>query len=165
MDSIQGVMAKILEFKPKSKKTEIKTDLQERLDEVERSQNMKAAFEGLLAQVLNDRGSDGAKDGKLSVRSAVEILESTDAVRLRFALPGFAKEQVQVLFKKNVLRINVFGLIPENTDELLFSQSLPIPSLVDPYGAIAQWEDGMLIVDFPKLRDDDSEQGIEIPIP
>jgi len=158
-------MAKIIEFRPRSKTTVVKNELQERMDEVERSQNMKAAFEGLLAQVLHDRGNDETKDGKLAVRSAVEILESTDAVRLRFALPGFVKEQVQVLFKKNVLRINVFGRAPENEGGLLFSQSLPIPSLVDPHGAVANWEDGMLIVDFPKLREDDSEQGIEIPIP
>jgi len=173
MDSIRGVMAKILEFRPKIKKEFkrelkreiVKSDLQQRMDEVERSQNMKAAFEGLLAQVLHDRSKDDVEDGKLAIRSAVEILESTDAVRLRFALPGFDKEQVQILFRKNILRVNVFGKALENEDRLLFSQSLPIPSLVDPHGAAAQWEDGMLVVDFPKLRDDDSSHGIEIPIP
>jgi len=147
-------MAKILQFKPRPKKPA----------STEKRALSGSGFETLIAQVLNEETAELVRSGKIQVRSAVEILESADAVRVRFALPGLSKDKIRIRVRNNVLKVMI-GEISDADSEGV-TQSLPIPAPVDPDRAFAYWEKDadVLVIDFPKTPDDDSDLGTEIPI-
>jgi HSP20 family molecular chaperone IbpA len=148
-------MAKIIPFRPRRKKSV-------RSASVPLDPALPSGFDTLIAQVLNEETAALVKSGKVQVRSAVEMLENADSLRIRFALPGLQKDQIRITFKKNCLKV---WLLEEGNKEPE-SHSLPIPAIVDAETAFAFWDaqHQMLVVDFPKIKDEDENPGVEIPI-
>lgn len=160
-------MAKILEFKLPPKKTDEKPVGRTRVSartpqEIERYKQLRSAFETLIDHVLD--GSLGSPDSQITsvLSSTIECIDTAGNFEVRFALPGFEREQVRLFFVDGSLKLQ-FYLAPQEGGRALFSQTVPLPAAVNPDQIQATMEDELLVVQLPK-KTSQPEVFVEIPI-
>lgn len=133
-------MGEILEFQapPRTKKKVVEQGA---------DQKLKSAFENLISQVMSGKMSTGS----LALPSSVEILDSETDLKIRFALPGFQAAQMKVFFGQNILKVSVYSLKDSLIGEHLFTQTVPIPHLIDEERISAELKEEILSVSLPRL--------------
>jgi HSP20 family protein len=92
----------------------------------------------------------------------VDIQETTDAYRIQADLPGLTKDDIQVTFENNVLRLSgerkwEKDVKKENYHRIertygSFSRSFALPNQVSPDKVEAKFENGVLSVVVPKAE-------------
>lgn len=93
---------------------------------------------------------------------ASNVYEDAHGIRVEAAVPGFARESVEVTFENSVLTIK--GQHKQEETESrhyflremvpgMFSRSFRVPAAIDATKVTAMVKDGVLIVELPKRED------------
>ncbi|MCP5535803.1 MAG: Hsp20/alpha crystallin family protein [Akkermansiaceae bacterium] len=102
---------------------------------------------------LRDFGSLGNGTGTTNL--SVDLHESKDAYHATFAMPGIAKDDVEIELDNSVLTVN--GKVTRKSDnehyESTFNRSITVPDGVKTDGISASMQDGLLTVTMPKSED------------
>jgi len=90
----------------------------------------------------------------------VDVMETDGAYRLRVDLPGVSREEVTINAENNQITIQGERAVAEQQDETRlrrerahghFYRSLTFPMDINPDKAKAQFRDGVLLIDLPKV--------------
>jgi HSP20 family protein len=115
-------------------------------------------FEDLAGQMEMDRDS-----GLMRLVPAADIVENKDGFMVTAELPGLKKEEIKVTVQNNVLTIS-----GEKKKELesqndmahklersygSFSRTFELPAVVDASRINAEFKDGVLKVELPKIEE------------
>lgn len=109
-----------------------------------------------------------------SQRPATNIFETAKDFRIEVLLPGFAKEDVQMNFHKDLLTIKVDKELKDEGTEYMyahrefgpfnFEKQFQIPKTVDAEKISARFENGVLTVVLPKKEEAVEKKPLEIKI-
>ncbi|MFB9865200.1 Hsp20/alpha crystallin family protein [Rufibacter immobilis] len=118
------------------------------------------AFSSLLDSFFNDAVSTRRVQG---FTPAVDLWETDKSYELEMALPGLKKENIQVEFEENVLRISGERTFNKESKEQKFhrvenlygkfSRAFQLPEHVDATAIDAQFENGVLHISVPKVEE------------
>ncbi|KAH3672343.1 hypothetical protein WICMUC_004315 [Wickerhamomyces mucosus] len=105
-----------------------------------------------------------------SIIPAVDVLDKKNKYELHFSIPGAKKDDINLDFNPKTNEITVNGIIPEHEEDLdlsnmtiherstgNFSRSVKLPSntKLDETKIKANYDNGVLILNLPKLKTDD----------
>jgi len=120
----------------------------------------------------NDYHEDYVKN--CETRPATNIFETDKEFRIELLLPGFKKEDVQLIHKENLLTIKVDNVQEENNEEYKyahrefgasnFEKQYRLPISVDVEKISAKFENGILKVVLPKKEEAQPKAPVEIKI-
>jgi len=120
----------------------------------------------------NDYHEDYVKN--CETRPATNIFETDKEFRIELLLPGFKKEDVQLIHKENLLTIKVDNVQEENNEEYKyahrefgaynFEKQYRLPKSVDVEKISAKFENGILKVVLPKKEEAQPKAPVEIKI-
>lgn len=106
----------------------------------------------------NDFFDSSTEEGQL----AVDVIETRDIIIIRSAIAGVSPERLQIHTTNDVVTIRGEREIPPLQDDATvhfhecfwgpFSRSVILPHHVNPEGAVAEFEHGILTLTLPKLR-------------
>jgi HSP20 family protein len=125
-------------------------------------------------------GLDGPMlDGPGSQTVAVDVIEDDGSLTVAADLPGFDGDDVDVELHDDALTIAATREEGEQAEASAsedaryhlrerrhgsVSRRIPLPAAVEPDGAAATYDDGVLTVTLPKRRPDDGDDGHRIDI-
>jgi len=120
----------------------------------------------------NDYHEDYVKNCENS--PAANIFETEKEFKIELLLPGFKKEDVQMVQKDNLLTIKVDNVEEEKKEEYKyehrefgaynFEKQYRLPKSVDPANISAKFENGILNVVLPKKEEAQPKSPVEIKI-
>jgi len=97
---------------------------------------------------------------RLLKSSRVRIDRGDEAFTARVELPGYTKEQVDVVIKDKILEIQTKETDDENLED--FSYRASIPSGIDVENVSAKLENGVLTIIFPLVEKKELSKSITI---
>jgi len=120
----------------------------------------------------NDYHEDYVKNCESS--PAANIFETDKEFRIELLLPGFKKEDVQMIHKENLLTVKVDNVKEDNNEEYKyahrefgaynFEKQYRLPKSVDAEKISAKFENGILNVVLPKKEEAQPKAPVEIKI-
>lgn len=120
----------------------------------------------------NDYHEDYVKN--CETRPAANIFETDKEFRIELLLPGFKKEDVQMIHKENLLTVKVDNVKEDNNEEYKyahrefgaynFEKQYRLPKSVDAEKISAKFENGILNVVLPKKEEAQPKAPVEIKI-
>lgn len=100
------------------------------------------------------------QDKAVAVRPAIDVEETADALKITVEVPGLEKDAVDVSIEDSQLTISGEKQVSEDREEAnvhvrerrygRFKRTLTLPSSVDTSQADARYENGLLLITFPK---------------
>jgi HSP20 family protein len=130
-------------------------------------------FDKIIDDLINDRWSQTMSERSKNVFAPTDIFEVDGKVKLVIELPGMTRENVKVEVKEN--RLNISGTKSENEDKENtvfyrtervfgdFSRSFELSNDLDAENISAEFKDGVLIIEIPKIAPQEPEvKAIEI---
>lgn len=142
-------------------------DIEELFDRMDRE--LEKLGTGLDGPALEMPGSSNV---------AVDVIETDEDVTVVADLPGFGGDDIDVELHDEALTVAATREETEGEDSTSedaryhrrerrhgsISRRIPLPAAVDPDGAAATYDDGVLTVTLPKRRPDDGDDGHRIDI-
>jgi len=105
---------------------------------------------------------------------ATNVFETEKEFKIEMSLPGFAKEDVQIVNKDNLLTIKVEKEANENQETFKyerrefgaynFEKQYRLPKAVDAESIVAKFENGVLNILLPKKEEAKEKAAVEIKI-
>lgn len=107
----------------------------------------------------------------------IDIKEKEDSYKLRVSLPGALKDKLQVEFNKDTNELTVKGELPSIEDDETdseghvvhteipqgrFERTLSLPKQIDGEAIKANYTDGILTLNVPKIKDGQNVHSIQI---
>ena len=97
------------------------------------------------------------------IRSPIsDIIETRDKIFARIELPGIKKENIELNVSDNKIELRARNdekkeLLTENTERKMFlsnnfQRSIPLKTKIDPALITAEYENGMLKIEIPKIN-------------
>lgn len=111
-----------------------------------------------------------------STKPATNVFETENEFKLEVLLPGFKKEDVQLIYKNNLLTVKVekeeekekkvdeFKYAHREFGAFNFEKQFRIPKTINEEKISAKFEDGVLIVVLPKKEEALKKDPVEIKI-
>ena len=105
---------------------------------------------------------------------ATNVFETENEFKIELSLPGYAKEDVQLINKDNLLTIKVEKEESENRETFKyerrefgaynFEKQYRLPKTVDSEQITAKFENGILLIALPKKEEAKEKEAVEIKI-
>ena len=140
--------------------------------EIER---MHEEIDQMYRQVFNRGWQQLEGPSRLQVRNRVPLAEVTQtekSLKARIELPGVDKNNIQLHVGKDAIEVKVEskqqsevkkkGNYQYAATSQQFYRRLPLPTAVDASQATAEYKDGVLHIDIPKLMLEDKQKRIEV---
>lgn len=105
---------------------------------------------------------------------ATNVFETEKEFKIEMSLPGYAREDVQLVNKDNLLTIKVEKEANENNEDYKyerrefvagnFEKQYRLPKTVDAENIVARFENGILNITLPKKEEAKEKAAVEIKI-
>jgi len=132
----------------------------------ELARRLPREMENLFERFLNDPSlgswAGGRSEDLATWTPTVDVVEEADAFVFSADLPGLSKEEVEITFEDNILRIAGERVRREQSENGQFrrierrygrfTRSFALPSQVDVTKVDASFHDGVLVVRVPKAE-------------
>lgn len=116
-------------------------------------------FSDMLDEIMENAFSRG----KGTFVPELNVYETENEFELTVALPGMRKEDITISFDNNTLKISGERELKEKDDNTTyhrvesrfgrFERSLPLPNVIDEENISASYENGVLTVNIPKVKE------------
>lgn len=123
--------------------------------------SLQSEVNRLFEDIFPGREADGSRSGgSRQWVPQVDVMETDGAYRLRVDLPGVSREEVTINAENNQITIQGERGVAEQQSETMlrterahgrFYRSLMLPTDINPEKAKAQFQDGVLLIDLPKV--------------
>ena len=123
--------------------------------------SLQSEVNRLFEDIFPGREADGSRSGgSRQWAPQVDVMETDGAYRLRVDLPGVSREEVTINAENNQITIQGERGVAEQQSETMlrterahgrFYRSLMLPTDINPEKAKAQFQDGVLLIDLPKV--------------
>ncbi|EDX83982.1 Hsp20/alpha crystallin family [Synechococcus sp. PCC 7335] len=124
---------------------------------------MNRLFDDISAHENNQSSMSGRSMGSMGMLPLAEMEESEDKIHLKLEVPGMNADDIDIRVTKEAVMISGERKT-ESTSEKdgqrrsefrygSFSRSIPLPEPVDNSNVQAEYKDGILMLDLPKIED------------
>lgn len=121
----------------------------------------RLGFRPFLPALFNEVLERKNENADVAYKPATNVMENDKSFRLEIALPGFSKDEINISFEEDVLKVSAGREAKENPSDAKytwnefgfkarFERSFQLPENVDAENITASHENGILLVTLPK---------------